>query len=179
LHRIIGTRGREVVEAATHFIERLGLQVEGEGFPRISGRIVGFLLLQDRPYSLDELADELKVSKASISTNARALERLGYVERHSVPGDRRDYYQIVDEPWVQLMATVRDQFRSRIDLFTETESALPVEFDAGRRRLAAWRDFFTHVVIRLDTQVEGWCEERSELTPAGGGPSGHDDSEEK
>jgi DNA-binding transcriptional regulator GbsR (MarR family) len=179
LHQIIGTRGREVGEAASHFIERLGLQVEAEGFPRISGRIVGFLLLQDRPYSLDELADELKVSKASISTNARALERLGYVERHSVPGDRRDYYQIVDEPWVQLMAVARAQFRNRVDLFAETRAALPSELEAGRRRLAAWQDFFTHVVEQMDAHVDGWCSRQAPPAAEGGGRGGRSESEEK
>lgn len=142
---------------ATRFIERLGLQVEAEGFPRISGRLIGFLLLQDRPYSLDELADELKVSKASISTNARALERLGYVERLSIPGDRRDYYRIVEDPWPQLVGAVRDQMRSRVELFEEAQATLPEEMEVGRRRVASWQAFFSLLLNRLDAHLEGWC----------------------
>jgi DNA-binding transcriptional regulator GbsR (MarR family) len=163
-----------VHEAASRFVERLGLQVEAEGFPRIAGRMIGYLLLQDEPSSLDELAEKLQVSKASVSTNARALERLGYVERHSVPGDRRDYYMIVDEPWVQLMASIRDQFRSRVELFEDNRTALPAELEAGRRRLAAWQKYFTHLV----EQVDWWCARHSAPGAGGVGDGGRGNSEE-
>lgn len=152
-------------EAASRFVERLGLQVESEGFPRIAGRMIGYLLLQDEPSSLDELAEKLQVSKASVSTNARALELRGLVERRSVPGDRRDYYMIVDEPWTQLLAHVRDQMRNRIELFDEARGGLTPKFEVGRRRLAAWQSYFTHVVDQLDAHVAGWCVGR----PAVGG----------
>jgi DNA-binding transcriptional regulator GbsR (MarR family) len=45
---------------------------------------------------LDELAVELDVSRASISTNVRLLQGMGLIERITVPGDRRDYWQIPD-----------------------------------------------------------------------------------
>ena len=56
------------------FIERMGLAFESDGLPRIAGRIFGLLLLSEDCRSLDELAAELKVSKGSVSTNARLLE---------------------------------------------------------------------------------------------------------
>lgn len=158
----------EVDEAATRFVERLGLQVESEGFPRIAGRMIGYLLLQDEPRSLDELAEALQVSKASVSTNARALEGLGYVERHSMPGDRRDYYLIVDEPWAQLLQKVREQFRNRVALFTEAESGLPLKMESGRRRLLAWRDYFAHLV----EQVDWWCEHHAKGYHGAGAATG-------
>lgn len=161
-------------EAASRFVERLGLQVESEGFPRIAGRMIGYLLLQEEPSSLDELAEKLQVSKASVSTNARALERLGYVERHSVPGDRRDYYMIVDEPWAQLMSSIRDQFRNRVELFSEAREALPAELAAGRRRLTAWQKYFTHLV----EQVDWWCARHTSPVAGGAGAVGRGNSEE-
>jgi DNA-binding transcriptional regulator GbsR (MarR family) len=42
--------------------------------------------------SLDEMAEQLQVSKASVSANARLLETIGMIERVTKPGDRRDYY---------------------------------------------------------------------------------------
>ena len=51
-------------------------------------------LLNEEAASLDDLADQLQVSKASISSNARLLENWGIAERITLPGDRRDFYQL-------------------------------------------------------------------------------------
>ncbi len=76
------------------FIERMGLAVERMGLTRTFGRLFGLLMVADRPLSLDEIVERLDVSKASVSTNARACEELGLARRVGVRGDRRDYYEI-------------------------------------------------------------------------------------
>lgn len=76
------------------FVERVGRFFEGDGAPRTSGRMLGLLLLASRELSIDEIADRLKVSRASVSTNARQLEGYRVVERVSHIGDRRDFYRI-------------------------------------------------------------------------------------
>lgn len=81
-------------QATRDFIESMGRQFEEDGAPRIAGRLFGFLMLQDDPCSLDEVAEQLQVSKGSASSNARLLEQLGIAERVTRAGDRRDYYQI-------------------------------------------------------------------------------------
>lgn len=80
--------------AEQRFVEKMGLLFETDGLPRIAGRMLGLLLLSDDSMSLDDLASGLRVSKASVSTNGRLLERLGVLERVSRPGDRRDYYRV-------------------------------------------------------------------------------------
>src|SRR5829696_6397986 len=90
--------------AAQQFIERIGIQWEKDGLPRIAGRIFGFLFLQAEPCSLDELAASLGVSKGSVSTDARRLEQLGLLERSGRPGDRRDYYQIAPDAAVRTLS---------------------------------------------------------------------------
>lgn len=81
-------------ERISRFIESMGLLTENEGFPRIAGRLFGLLLLTPGELSLDDIAERLGVSKASVSNDARRLQQLGFVERRSRPGDRRDYYKI-------------------------------------------------------------------------------------
>jgi DNA-binding transcriptional regulator GbsR (MarR family) len=84
-----------VLEGAEQgFVEKMGLLFETDGLPRIAGRMLGRLLLSEDSMSLDDLADGLRVSKASVSTNGRLLERMGALERVSRPGDRRDYYRV-------------------------------------------------------------------------------------
>src|SRR5690606_4824998 len=86
-------QGAQVTPGEETFVERMGRHFESEGIPRIGGRLYGFLLLRAEPCSLDALADELRVSKTSVSTNARMLEQWGMIVRVTRPGDRRDYYE--------------------------------------------------------------------------------------
>ena len=103
-----------------HFVERMGLALVADGLPRIAGRIFGLLLVSEKPCSLDELAAELRVSKASVSTNARLLEHRGVLEQVSRPADRRDYYRIPGDLFTHTMA----QRLARWQRF-RTRSAMP------------------------------------------------------
>lgn len=84
-------------EELEQFVEKMGLVSEADGMTRIAGRIFGLLFLSDRPRSLEEISDELGVSRASVSVDARRLAQIGVLERVSRPGDRRDYYIISPE----------------------------------------------------------------------------------
>lgn len=85
------------------FVEEVGLMFELVGMPRMSGRIFGWLLISNPPQqSHTELAEVLQASKGSISTMTRLLLQIGLIERISLPGDRRDYFQIKPNAWSQL-----------------------------------------------------------------------------
>jgi len=83
--------------ADEEFVERVGRFFEADAAPRTSGRMIGLLLLAPGELSIDEIAERLRVSRASVSTNARQLEQWGIVERVSHLGDRRDFYRIAPE----------------------------------------------------------------------------------
>ena len=80
------------------FIERVGLYFEQYQLSRIGGRLLGLLLLSDRPLGVEEMATTLGVSRASVSTNIRTSADLGLTERVGLPGDRRDYYRFHEMP---------------------------------------------------------------------------------
>src|SRR5690606_41593620 len=81
-------------ERNEQFVERMGQLFEAEAGPRIAGRLFGLLVLTPGALSLDEIAEELRVSKASVSANARMLESMHVISRVTRPGDRRDYYEV-------------------------------------------------------------------------------------
>jgi DNA-binding transcriptional regulator GbsR (MarR family) len=85
------------------FIERNGTYFEQYGLPRIGGRITGLLLVAHRPLSLDDIAEALQVSRASVSTNVRLLLTYGFAERVSLLGDRRDYYRFPEHGWDRIL----------------------------------------------------------------------------
>lgn len=141
------------------FIERMGLTSERHGMPRIAGRLLGFLLLDGGAHSLDDLAERLQVSKASVSTNARFLENLQVIRRRPVPGDRRDFYQIGENPGEHMFELARKRLEEFRRLFESTD--LPEEMGEARGRIAAWSAFYAFLLDDLDRKVERWRDQQS------------------
>lgn len=83
----------KLIEARDNIIESVGRTTQGFGLGRIIGQLYALLFFSPNPMSLDDLAGELKVSKGSISTNVRELEKWGAVRQVWVKGDRKDYYE--------------------------------------------------------------------------------------
>ena len=133
---------------AAEYVERMGLLWEGQGLPRIAGRILGCLALQSEPRTLDDLALALDVSKASVSTDARRLERLGLVSLTSRPGDRRDYYVIapnLPERIVSIKVAELEQLQAAL----EGANHVPNIHPTVQRRLREFGDFHRRVAQLL------------------------------
>ena len=106
-------------EQETRFVERSGLIAEREGFSRIAGRIFGLLMLSPVELSLEEIAERLSVSRASVSTEARRLQDHGIVERTSRPGDRKDYYHIAPDHYLRSLEQRFETLRAMVALLGE------------------------------------------------------------
>lgn len=75
------------------YVERWARVLEAQGHSRISGRIYAHLATASEPHlSLQQLADELSVSRASVSTNTRRLIAIGLIARVLVPKSRGEHY---------------------------------------------------------------------------------------
>jgi len=83
----------------SQFIENMGLHYQHYGLSRISGRILGLLLVTPQPISSEEMAGALQVSRSSISTNLRTLLMAGLVEKVSLPGNRVDFFILASNLW--------------------------------------------------------------------------------
>ncbi|MGN8158722.1 GbsR/MarR family transcriptional regulator [Salinisphaera sp. RV14] len=114
--------------AISAFIERMGLSAQGDGMPRIAGRILGYFIVHGGPTSLSALARELRVSRASISTNARMLRDLGVLEATAVPGDRQDYYQLAPRHYLRVL----EGYIERMGVLSESLSTAQAEIDDER-----------------------------------------------
>ena len=146
------------------FIERMGLSSEQEGLPRIAGRIFGFLLVQPTACSLDDLAGALGVSKASISTDTRRLEQLGFLQRTSRPGDRRDYYEISPDVVPRSLDVRLERMRQFRELLDEART-LPVRSTVVRQRLDDLQEAHQHLVEAVRELRETWQAKRDPQSP--------------
>lgn len=127
--------------AADHYVESMGLHFEADGMPRIAGRILGLFILEGGPLSFAALAERLKISRASVSTNTRLLAEMGVIERTTVSGERQDYFRMADTPYVCLLHKMADR-ADKAARMTDQAIAGLVESDPDvRRRLGAFSEF--------------------------------------
>jgi DNA-binding transcriptional regulator GbsR (MarR family) len=143
-------------EAARDFVERLGLHLEADGLPRSAGRIFGYTMMVDTPCSLDDLAEALQVSKASVSTNARLLEQIGLLERTIEVGDRRDFYRMRADAWERMLLLARKRWEETQSLLSQARSCLPDDMLAARVRVCEAARFHTLLMEEADSLLERW-----------------------
>jgi DNA-binding transcriptional regulator GbsR (MarR family) len=141
--------------AVQRFVEEVGLLWERDGLPRISGKIVALLIIEDREFDLEELADRLQVSRASVSTNTRLLESHGVLRRTSRPGDRRTYYQATRE-YGRRFELALERLGHLVDLIERTREELPPDMERGRERLVEMQSFYEFVLPRARAVLEDW-----------------------
>ena len=79
--------------ATWEMVEAGGRTAESFGFNRLLGQIYTLLYLSPEALCLDELAERLRVSKASCSIACRQLAGWGAVRGLRRAGDRRDFYE--------------------------------------------------------------------------------------
>ncbi|HYC49988.1 MAG TPA: MarR family transcriptional regulator [Gemmatimonadaceae bacterium] len=135
------------------FIERLGVLWQRDGLPRIAGRIFGLALVSPDPCSLDDIAESLGVSKASVSNDARMLEQMGFIERVSIAGDRKDYYQ-VNEGSLERALELRVQRIEEFRKLLESGMELPIRNPSVRERLADHRVAFGYLSNALSEALK-------------------------
>jgi DNA-binding transcriptional regulator GbsR (MarR family) len=140
------------------FIERLGRLAEGEGLPRIAGRMMGLLMIAGGPLSIDELADQLKVSRASISTNGRLLESLAIAGRVTKAGDRRDYLQIGADPSSSLLSLGLRRLRDMRHAVREMRLAASNSRteQSTRERLQRMERFYDLAIEGAEAVLSSW-----------------------
>lgn len=102
-------------QAKDNFILGLSRISEFWGFPKAMGAIYAALYLSPAPLTLDDLVQQVGVTKGAISTNARALERLGMVHRQMVLGERKDFYIAETDFWDIVKTILREREKSEFD----------------------------------------------------------------
>lgn len=128
------------------FVEQMGGYFESNGLTRLSGRLLGWLLVcQPERQSSEDLAAALDASSGGISTNARTLIQFGYIERLAVAGDRRTYYRLRPNAFA---AGERQRIRTMADLTVMADAGLRAMRGAppeDTRRLEEMRTLLTYM----------------------------------
>ncbi|HEX8730839.1 MAG TPA: MarR family transcriptional regulator [Ktedonobacterales bacterium] len=138
------------------FIEALGVYFAHYGLPRLAGRMLGLLMLVERPLTLDDMAQALLVSRASISTNIRLAVTFGYVTHVGIPGDRRDYYRFSDTVWERRNQLNIEGAKSTHGMALSGLATLAPDDAAARERLEVMLDFSDFLLEESEGMAERW-----------------------
>jgi hypothetical protein len=133
------------------YVERWARMVESQGQTRISGRIYAHLATAEEPYlSLQELADQLGVSRASVSTNTRHLIDLGMVQRVAVPGSRGEHYGLDIHGTQSMLARAAQAARLLEALAVEGVALQPRAITPGTQSLRAMSEVYARIAETIE-----------------------------
>lgn len=150
------------------FVEGMSSMSQFWGFPRGMGALFGVLYTSPGALSLDELVTRTGLTKGAVSTNVRALARLGLIRPVARMADRKDYYEAETDFYKAIRSILQERRNSEFDRAVSTvrEALAELEQDAGQEgdeerkflveRLRAMQSFFdaldslTAAVTRLD-----------------------------
>ena len=157
---------KKTTDEQDRLIERLGLVFEeSDRMPRIASRILGLLLLTPGECSIDQMAERLSVSRASISVDARRLEECGVVERITRKGDRRDYYRIAPDHYSRTLER-RLKVMNRLISVLDEGRQMHIESREVRDRLDEAVEGLRFVVEATTNELERWHAERDKRKAA-------------
>lgn len=136
------------------------------GFPKGMGAIFGVLYLSPTALSLDAIVRETGLTKGAVSTEIRALARIGLVHRSSRLGDRKDYYEAETDFYAAIRSILKERQNTEFDrAISSVKETLEMmeenwvedeEWQFVYERVQALQEFFdaidslTRAVIRLE-----------------------------
>jgi DNA-binding transcriptional regulator GbsR (MarR family) len=135
------------------FIEMMGVRFQEQNMPRIAGRLFGLVLIEPEPLSFAELAERLQVSRGSVSTNARMLVDLGYIERIGKPGDRHDHYQLAGGGFASVFSKQIKRLRWAEGFYRSIRARMPAHQQKSKRRLLELETFSSKAAEALERSI--------------------------
>ena len=100
LYQLDEERQAAVQKIRKRVIENIGRNMDLYGIPLSTGHLYGLLYFADKPMNLDEMGQEMKMSKTSMSTGVRTLLDNKMVNKVWEKGSRKDLYE-VEYDWYQ------------------------------------------------------------------------------
>jgi DNA-binding transcriptional regulator GbsR (MarR family) len=165
---------RHMNETRHALIEDFGNGYVKFGHSELMGRIVGLLLCSAEAMTVDEMSERLEVSKSPVNQIARRLEELNLIRRVWIKGDRRHFYQIADDVFLQAGVNLSRLFEENLriaekhlrELFKKYATANKEEKGKLRplcERLIVMREFHMREIESYRRLIEEWKIDKKNL----------------
>jgi len=132
---------------------------EKSGGARTLGRVFGYLLLADKPKTLDDIAKDLLFSKATASLTIRQGLVVRFFEKVSIPGERKDYYRANPQSWINSMSEKVNELAEWERLIDDGLRLVPQDNHTASENLMGMKDYFDFMrwyLSDLTEQYDRW-----------------------
>ena len=102
-------------DTRSEFVESWGSMGVMWGINRSMARIHALLLATREPLGLEELTEELGMSRGNASMALKELRHWGVVRRVNLTGERRDFYIAEDDVWSMLFRIASERKKREFD----------------------------------------------------------------
>lgn len=149
-------------EEQRQLIEQIGIYHENNGFQPAVARVVGLLLVSNRPeLSFDEISETLNISKSATSNALNMLLNTGHIEYTTFSGDRKRYFRIKSSNW-------RDMFAKKMEDLSHLNGLLKRVLEVRKRenpiydkKLGDFISFLDYMKERMPSLIEEWENSRT------------------
>jgi len=118
-------------EGKDKFIKTWGELGTNWGINKTMGQIHGLLLVGTRPYTTDEIMQELNISRGNVNMNLRSLVEWQLISKVEKEGDRKDYYKAEKDIWTVFRHIIRKrkekELHPMIHLLDEVSDIQPTD----------------------------------------------------
>ncbi|MBQ5539587.1 MAG: ArsR family transcriptional regulator [Bacteroidales bacterium] len=137
----------ERVRKQRELVETMGRLTNQGGGTSLAGRIVGLLSFLDKEeFTFEEIVDELKISKSSVSTTLNHLMETDKIEYITYPGDRKRYFRLKINTRKQFLQAMKRHIekmeklnRMALELKKDKESRTAKNISAMLEGLTFWK----------------------------------------
>ena len=131
---------------------------------------MGLLIFDGQAVSFAGLAEQLQISRGSVSSATRILLDRALIRRVARPGDRQDYFTLSSTPYASMLGAVKSGIeRAHEDIFATLER-LPADHADTRRRIGDYAGLYAALSTALDDAIRKMtAQDRARDTPDGSG----------
>jgi hypothetical protein len=140
------------------FAEEAAAVLGGLGMPPAYAKVLGWLLVCDPPaQTATQIAQALELSKGSVSTGIRYLDRVGLARRVAVPGRRGTFWEMAPDAF--LNAALAESYGVARRLMDDGLAAIGGPDSPRAQRLRVTRDFYAFIEREVPLLVERFRKE--------------------
>lgn len=160
-------------ETKREMLQAFGEAYRGFGLSKQMGHIVALLLYSPQPLSLDEITEQLGMSKGPISQVTRRLNERNIIRKVWNPGSRKDYYEIQQEVFANAFRNFAHLIHHNTEIaqdlskkVTDAEINVVPDKDLLLKRLKEMETFYTLMEKHFSNFLEEWAVARPALYAA-------------
>lgn len=148
-------------------IEDFGSGYVKFGHSELMGRVVGLLICEVDPMSIDDVCEALDVSKTPVNQICRRLEELNLIRRIRVKGERKYHYQIASDVFLQAginlsrlyednLQVAENHLHPLLQKYAEADGEEKSKLRIACERLIQMREFHLRLIQAYQRFINDW-----------------------